>query len=145
MNRVTNAEFRAIDSAMRKQYDKALKELKQIALEQASDWQKRVDAWAKEYYSKKVRPQIDRALADAARGADPLGFKFNPRIPQPREHQVRAFIVGQGLNKLLTHQAVDDYIRSKGEDPEAGDRDNQASYWAVNDIKDEAYNEYGLR
>jgi len=142
LNRVTNAEFRIIEREMSRRYEDVIKTLREHARSLGGDWQEQVNAIARDFFDHKVRPLIERALSDAARGAVPMGFRFNERIPQSRDQQIRAHIVSQMVHQRFNERLIEDTMRTQGLDPEMRGVDNQAAYWAVSELRQDVYEEY---
>ena len=131
LNRVSGAQFRAIETAMRAQEDAHTRALEQWVEETKTNAQRDVDALVREYFDTKVRPAMDRAVRDVERGATPLGFKADPG-GFPVERQMKSYVTGKLYEKLLNLDAVDAYVRAQGIDLDA--IDNQATQWARDDV-----------
>lgn len=140
LNRVTNAEFRAIHRWMNDKQDETLKAMKEYLEAQADEWDKLSKKLVRDLFEDKILPGILRRWEDLDKGVKPLGFKANPNIPRPPEDQAKMFVANEAL-KAFSLAAVEDYIRSKGFDPDnpPGDGDFQAVDWARQDVIDEFY------
>lgn len=141
LNRVAHDEFRVVEREMRRRQEDTIVALKQWAKEMEDANQKRVNEIARTLFEREYRPRIERALAEVERGVVPLGFKMRD-IPRDRAHQLRTHVVSQILQSQFTERAVEDAMRAEGLDPDAEDMDIQAAYWAVNDVREEAYEEF---
>lgn len=139
LNRVDDGAFRRIEAEMRKREDETIRRLEEYIRENETTFQKNVNRLTRAYFDEVVRPKVERAIADVRRGATPLGFK-PMNIPKPVEEQKVVFAIDSVLSKELTTSKVDAYLTRHGVDLDAGD--NQASYWALNDVRDEVYDEY---
>lgn len=131
LNRVTGAQFRAIETAMRAQEEAHTRALEQWVEETKTTSQRDVDALVREYFDTKVRPAMDRAVSDVERGATPLGFKADPG-GFPVDRQMKSYVTGKLYEKLLDLDVIDAYVRSRGVDLDA--IDSQATQWARDDV-----------
>lgn len=136
INRVSYAEMRGIEQAMRRKEQAHVRMLSKWVKEIETDYQKTVNRVALELFNKAYRPRIEKRIQEVRSGISPFGFKSNPRLEEhgeTRERQAVSWVVGEGL-KSFTPEVVEDYLRQKGIDPDAPGRDTQAAYWAVGDI-----------
>lgn len=140
LNRVSDEQFRRIEAYMEEQARDNLASLRKFVEENESNYQKQVNTLAQEFFHKRIEPTLVRKIEEARKGVLPFGFKFNPSIPRDKEHQAIVYLIGDLTGKELTPEKVDDYLRSKGLDVD--NNDGQASYWAVNDIRDALYDKY---
>lgn len=131
LNRVTGAQFRSIETAMRAQEDAHTRALEQWVEESKTNAQRDVDALVREYFDTKVRPMMDRAVSDVERGVIPLGFKADPG-GFPVERQMKSYVTGKLYEKLLDLDVIDAYVRSQGVDLDT--IDSQATQWARDDV-----------
>ena len=131
LNRVTGAQFRVIETAMRAQEEAHTRALEQWVEETKTTSQRDVDALVREYFDDRVRPAMDRAVRDVLRGVSPLGFKASPG-GFPVERQMKAYVTGKLYEKLFGLDSVDAYVKSKGVDMDA--IDIQATQWARDDV-----------
>lgn len=131
LNRVTGAQFRAIETAMRAQEEAHTRALEQWVEENKTTPQRDVDALVREYFDDRVRPAMDRAVRDVEQGVAPLGFKASPG-GFPVERQMKAYVTGKLYEKLFDLDSVDAYVKSKGVDQDT--IDNQATQWARDDV-----------
>ncbi len=138
LNRVSHADFEAVVREMRRREDATTEALAASIERDKTDYQRLVEKHARAYYEKHIVPLAQRALKGVTQGVVPLGFKPNPRIPVPAEQQAQTFLLGQILSRELTEAKVDSYLKH-GVDPEAPGQDVQAVYWALGDLRDEAY------
>lgn len=145
LNRVTRAEFDVIEREMRKREHEQLESLKEWVERDKTDYQRAVDKIARDLYEKVAVPKIKRAIADIQGGAIPLGFKSNPHVPRPPEHQMTVHVVGQVMAREVSEEKILDAIRHAGYDPDAPGHDIQAAYWAAGDLRDEAYEAFVQR
>jgi hypothetical protein len=143
LNRVSTAEFKMIERDMQRRYREALADLKRYISETETDYQKVVNDATREYTKKFVIPKVVQALQAVDRGVIPMRFKFSPNLEQhgiTREHQMKTRAIDGVMMSLLTPQAVDRYLKAKGLYDE--NEDNQASYWAINDVREELVDRY---
>jgi hypothetical protein len=139
LNRVPDHVVRDVESEMRHREDELLRSLQKYIAEHEDDFQKTVNKLTQDYFDEFVRPKIDRGVADVLKGATPIGFK--PYMQhRPIEEQKVVHVLDSVMSRELTTHKVDAYLMRHGVDLEAGDR--QASYWALNDVRDAAYDEY---
>ena len=142
LNRVTHQEYQAVEQEMRKREDVLMSQLEESIEEYKSDFQRKVDFFAQQYFEKNVRPQLERAVQGVKDGAIPLGFvAAGPGLTDPKVklQQALGYTVGQMLSRLLSEEKVAQYCKQQGVDLDDPDADQQAVYWAVGDLSDHAY------
>lgn len=130
LNRVSNAEYRKIDSAMKRQADQVLESMRHTVEDDKSDDIKRVDILVQKFFDKFVLPDIQRALRGVANGAVPLGFKpFGD--PENLLRQKSSFVFYQVAKQKMSVPKVVEYLRSMGVDVESA---GQWVDFAVQDV-----------
>lgn len=142
LNRVSNAEALSITRAMRKKEDEASSDLKSWAKELETDYQRFVNQVAADVFEAEIVPEIERRVAEVNQGVVPFGFQVVESLlnhGKSAEEQARGHVVTQALEGFTT-EMIDDEIRRRGVDPDEGDI--QASYWALNDIREEAWDRF---
>jgi hypothetical protein len=139
LNRVTNSEFRRIESEMERRNEDTIKALEKSVEDSKSELTKQVDKLVEEFFESHVAPKLERAISSVERGATPLGFELNERVPASREHQMLSFVFYQTMKRELDSQTVDRYLRSKGVDVEEA---GQWVDWAIQDVNEKAYRAY---
>jgi hypothetical protein len=139
INRVSNAEFRKIEAEMRKREHETIEALQKSVEDNKSQLTKEVDKLVEDYFESHVAPKLDRAISSVERGATPLGFDYNERIPSTKKHQMISFAFYQTMKSEMPMNAVLKYLTSKGVDvDEAG----QWVDWAIQDVNEKAYAAY---
>lgn len=130
LNRVSNAEYRKIDTLMQRQADQVQDAMLREVEEGKSGEIREVDLLVREFFDKYVASKIQAALRGIAQGATPLGFKpFGD--PEDLLRQKSSFIFGQIVQREMSIPKVVDYLRDKGVDVE------EAGQWidfAVQDV-----------
>ena len=142
LNRVSTSEARSITRAMRKKEDNALSELKEWSKELETDYQQFVNQVAADVFNAEIAPEIRRRLAEVNQGVVPFGFKVVEgllNIGKSAEEQMQGHVVSQVLDGFTT-KMIDAEVRRRGVDPDG--EDIQASYWALNDIRDDAWERF---
>jgi hypothetical protein len=139
LNRVSKSEFHRIEADMKRRYSETMEALEKSVAESKDELTKQVDKLVEEFFDSHVAPKLDKALSSVERGATPLGFDFNERIPVPREHQMLSFAFYQTMKREMTQGAVEKYLRSKGIDVEEA---GQWIDWAIQDVNEKAYRVY---
>ncbi len=131
LNRVTHAEFQAIERFMDQQYNSAMKAMKQTIEENADEWDRTAKRLAQELFDTKFVPRLKAKMREVEQGVIPLGFKVNDRILEHRsaEEQAKMFVTNKILEDF-TLDAVNAYVASKGFDTENPPGDFQATHWA---------------
>jgi hypothetical protein len=145
LNRVSRTEFDAIEREMIRREDAHIRNIEESIEESKSEYQRQIDKYALEYFERIVAPKIQRAVNGVMAGAIPLGFE--PEGPgvddeRARTRQMCAYVVGQILKHELSEDKVASYIRHHGVDPYDPNEDSQAVYWALGDLRDEAYKRF---
>jgi hypothetical protein len=140
LNRVSDEQFLRIEVYMEEQARDNLVALRKYVENNESDYQKQVNSLSWEYYRKRIEPTLSRKIEEAHKGVLPFGFRHNPSNPRDKVDQAIIHLIGELTSKELTPEKVDTYLRSKGLDVD--NNDGQASYWAVNDIRDALYDKY---
>jgi hypothetical protein len=143
LNRVSNAEARSITRAMRKKEDDAVRDLRSWAKELETDYQQFVNQVAADVFESEIVPEIEGRMADLRSGVVPFGFQVNENLIQHGKDmasQMQGHVLNQVLEKFTTAM-IDDEVRRRGRDPES--EDIQASYWALGDIREEAWDRFG--
>lgn len=146
LNRVTHEEFVVVEREMSRRQEEAVRQLKELAAEIATDLEKEAYKVLEKHYEQNVKPQIERGLENVERGAIPFGFKVNPAILEYRsaKDQAQMFVVLQALGKFTQEEAYRIVSKAVGfdayEPPEGGD--NQAVQWAYNDLIEKIYDEF---
>lgn len=139
LNRVSNSEFRKIESEMKRRNEDTIRALEKSVEENKSELIKQVDKLVEEFFESHVAPKLERAISSVERGSTPIGFDFNERIPVPREHQMRSFVFYQTMKREMTLKEVERYLTSKGVDVEEA---GQWVDWAIQDVNEKAYRVY---
>jgi hypothetical protein len=139
LNRISNSEFRRIESEMKRRNEDTIRALEKSVEESKDDLTKQVDKLVEEFFETHVAPKLERAISAVERGATPLGFEPNDRIPVSQEHQMLSFAFYQTMKREMTQGAVEKYLRSKGIDVEEA---GQWVDWAIQDVNDKAYRVY---
>lgn len=138
LNRVTTEEFRTIERFMRGKAADALASMKKYLEENADEWDRESKRLAEEFFTTKVEPKILAKFREVESGVIPFGFKPHdygrPPLEQAKMHVAMAII-----GKEFDRQSLDDYVRTKGIDPENPPGDFQALDWARNDVTDAFY------
>lgn len=145
INRVTQAEYTAIDADMRARADAELADLEQYIRDNEGDFQKRVNEATRQYFATHVVPHIEEGLAALAAGAVPIGFEpFGPGVtdPRARARQAQTHVVEQAVMRYFALPALEDWLRTQGLDVNAPGGDIQAAYWAHGDTYREALDQY---
>lgn len=143
LNRVTHEEFRAIERYMSEQYHDTMAALKKYIAENANEWDKEAKEIAKELFEEKFLPRILAKFHEVEQGVTPLGFKVNEHMLSHRspEDQAKMF-VSQPILKDYTLQAVDEFAKKKGIDPDNPPGDIQALDWGRHEVLDEFYEKF---
>ena len=139
LNRVTSSEFHRIEADMKRRYRETIESLEKSVEESKSELIKQVDKLVEEFFESHVAPKLDRAISSVERGATPLGFEPNERIPVSREHQMLSFVFYQTMKREMAQGVVEKYLRSKGIDVEEA---GQWVDWAIQDVNEKAYRVY---
>lgn len=142
MNRVDHSTYLIIDRQMKVNEQANLEALKAWNKELESDFQKTVNERSQEYFDRMVRPDIDRAVAAVASGVVPIGYKAFDDNPANQTRYMTTNAISKILSRNFTEEKVSNYLRSKGIDVDAPNVDNQAVYWAVNEIVENTYAQY---
>ncbi len=109
------------------------------------EFQRNVDRLVREFFDRKIAPKIKDVLEDLDEGVHPFGFEFNDKIVHWKDEaaQKRMFVVSREMEKFNL-PAIDAYLRSKGLNLEAPGMDSQAAYWAMHDVIQDAYRQFGV-
>jgi hypothetical protein len=142
LNRVTSAEFRAIDGHMHRRTQDTIDELKRVVQENKGDAERTVDLLAHNFFEKNVAHHIERAISNIERGATPIGFKpYDPKADAVSlKRQACSFVIGQIFKKEMTEAHLEAYLRQHKFDLDSVH--NQVLEWALGDIRDEAYERF---
>jgi hypothetical protein len=132
LNRVTHAEFLDVEREMNAREEENIRSLEQWVEDNKTDTQRQVDELVQEYFDTRVRPAMDRALADIEAGATPFGFRANPDSPFTIERQAKSYATGNLYQKLFTLDQINAYVESRGVNLES--IDIQATEWAQGDV-----------
>ena len=81
INRVSNSEFRRVEADMKRRYQETMAALERSVAESKDELTKQVDKLVEEFFESHVAPKLERAISSVERGATPLGFELNERIP----------------------------------------------------------------
>lgn len=138
LNRVTNEEFRTIERFMRGRADDALASMKKYLEENADEWDRESKRLVEEFFAKHVEPKILAKFREIDQGVIPFGFKPNTGHRPPLE-QAKMHVAMSTFAKEFTLKDVDDFVRTKGIDPDNPPGDFQALDWARNDVMDAFY------
>lgn len=136
LNRVTHEEYHDLEKRMERVYDETVSGLKTFFEQNDSDFQKKVNAGVQEYYAKYVKPKVDRAISDVLNGAIPLGFKPYDSPHRSTQSQAIGYNVGMVLKRELDLAKVEEALVHMGINVHSPHEDNQATYWAIGDVKD---------
>jgi hypothetical protein len=139
LNRISNQEFHKIEADMKRRYRETMEALEKSVAESKDELTRQVDKLVEEFFESQVAPKLERAISSVERGATPLGFEPNDRIPFSREHQMLSFVFYQTMKREMTQGAVEKYLRSKGIDVEEA---GQWVDWAIQDVNEKAYRAY---
>ena len=141
LNRVTNEEFRTIDRFMAARGKETLALLKKTIEENEDDWDRESRRLVQEFFNDKVLPKILAKFREIDQGVSPLGFK--PRdFGRPPLEQAKVFVAGQIMQKLFQLSDIDDFVRTKGVDPDNPPGGSiQALDWARHDVMEAFYDE----
>ena len=140
INRVSHQEFQALEAEMRKREHALLKALERSIEENKDEYQRAVDEAAQEVFDKKILPGIKRRVAEVLRGILPFDFKPNDRILDyaPVEEQAVSHVITQEM-EAFTPKLVEEEVRRRGYDPSDSAHDVQAISWAVDDVRQKAW------
>jgi hypothetical protein len=142
LNRVTPQEFKAIDAFMRKRSHETLEELKAIVEKNKTTNEHELDDLVRKFFEKHVVPHIERGIADANRGAVPIGFKsYDPEGKHVSVERQRAvFIVTQTMKREMAEPKVEAWLRQHRFDIDSVD--TQSLEWALQEMHEEAYERF---
>ena len=146
LNQVGNREFRIIEKHFRRIEQEHNRSLEEYARSLGGDYQARVNEIAQEFFDKKIKRGLERALRDMRRGVIPLGFKLNDRILdfEDERAQMRSHIISEHMREF-TSQAIEKYMEQEhGIDPHAEGVDWQAAHWAWGDVSQDMWRRYKL-
>lgn len=142
LNRVGGSEFHQIEAWMHKRTEETIEALKESVEANKDATEKELDRLVREYFEKHVAHHMERALADVAKGATPIGFK--PHDPKAQHvslvRQASVYVIGQILKRMMSEAKVEEYLRQHKFDTAAVH--NQALEWAIGDVRDEAFEKY---
>lgn len=143
LNRVTHDEFVAVEREMSRRQDDTIRALKKTIEENATEWDHRVKDILKKWFDDRVRPEMDRKIAEFEKGVLPFGFKSVVDDPRTRERQARGFIMSQVLtvfSEARAYQHVTDEVGFDAYEPPDGDQ--QAVQWEYHNQVQELGEEY---
>lgn len=138
LNRVTTEEFRTIERFMRGRQDDALASMKKYLEENADEWDRESKRLVEEFFKKSIEPKILAKFREIDQGVIPFGFKPNESHRPPLE-AAKMHVAMAIFGKEFTLKAVDDFVRTKGIDPDNPPGDIQALDWARHDVMDAFY------
>jgi hypothetical protein len=140
INRVTNAEFRKLDAYMKEAEEDTVESLKRIIEESKGVLEKAIDREIQKLWLK-LKPSLDRALSDVAKGAIPIGFK--PFSTENIPRQTMTYAIGNWFKHNMSTESVLKVIAPKIPQLDADLAGHyQDVQWAIDDIRDQAYNTY---
>jgi hypothetical protein len=144
LNRVTNAEFRVIESEMRQREDAAIKSMQQTLEEAKSEAERSLDDYIRTFFEKFVLPKLLRGLSDVKSGATPIGFRpFGPAAEGDAAWLLRqksSYVLGEVFKREMDPEKVVMWLEGQGFN--VGIVHNQAIDWAIGDVRDEAAERY---
>lgn len=143
LNRVEHNEYLAIERALRKVEQEHNKSLAKWVEDTKDDFQREVDREVKLFFDRNIEPQIERAMAEIDEGVTPFGFRQR-NVPRQIDEQMKIFSIGRILDREFTVKQMEDLLRTRGVDIDNPMHDVQATYWAVNEIRDSAYDRFRL-
>lgn len=138
LNRVTNEEFRGIERFMKGRQADALAAMKKYLEENADEWDRESKRLVEEFFKKSIEPKILAKFREIDQGVIPFGFKPNESHRPPLE-AAKMHVAMAIFGKEFTLKAVDDFVRTKGIDPDNPPGDIQALDWARHDVMDAFY------
>lgn len=144
LNQVTAEEMAEFEAEMRERNRRTIESLQQWWEEEMSDEQRVVNALAKRYLDERVRPEIDRAVADVKRGAIPFEFEYREQLPYSREEQARSHAVAAVLRRhgffSPYGSPLEEWVLSEMGMQTIDDlQDPQSLQWVVHDLAQTVY------
>ncbi len=142
LNRVSEAEFRSIESFMRKRGQETIEALKKVVEENKTESEKNLDELVRQYFDQHVMHHIERAISDVKRGVIPFGFKpYDPKAEHASiQRQAASFVIGQIFKREMSPPKVEAYLRQHNFDLESVHL--QSIEWAIGDVQDAAFETY---
>jgi hypothetical protein len=141
LNRVTSAEYTAIEKEMRRREDDTMQAMKESLAAAKTDAQKRLDVLVAQYYDEQILPRLTRALDAVHAGVVPLGFKpFGDAAdgdPASLLRQRCTYVMGQVFQREMTVERVEEWLTEQ--DFPFSLVDPQDIDWAIDDVQDAAY------
>lgn len=143
LNRATHEEFVQVEREMVKRQEDTIRALKKTIEENATEWDRRVRSILEQWFKDRIRPEMDRKLAEYHSGVLPFGFKSDDQDPRSKERKVRSFIMTQVLtvfSEARAYQHVTDEVGFDAYEPPDGDQ--QAVQWEYHNLVQELGEEY---
>ena len=133
LNRVNTRTFKEIEAFMDRRAQATMRALKKTVKNLETDYQRQANGLVEEFFNEEFRPKLDQAMRIANGDTSILGFTPNMGIIEHYDlkRQRRSFLY-EKIMSGFTVQTAEKYAVDHGFDLDAGD--NQAVYWAVNDI-----------
>ena len=141
LNRVSDAEFRKINAYMRDVEQDTLRALKKTIEESKGDADKAIDRELEKLWTK-LRPSLEREIDAVKSGVTPIGFKPYQPDPQNLLRQMLSYVIGKWFTRNFDFEDVLGALKKKVPQLDDEYADIQAVQWAIDEIRDEAYEAY---